>query len=57
MKIDIPSEDILKELEPALKLQIKEATQTLGGEAIIQKVEWTAEGISVWILTGKLDIG
>lgn len=52
MEILVPSAQLMPELEKALDLQLKEAVIPGIEEVTIEKVEWVAEGLKVWIRTG-----
>ncbi len=53
MEILVPSATLMPELEKALEAQMKEAVIPGIDEVSIEKVEWVAEGLKVWIRTEK----
>ena len=55
--IDIPSDQLLPEIEKAITEQIGNVTLPENQKIVISDIKWTAEGLRVWILTGKLGDG
>jgi len=53
MFIDIPSEKLLPELEKGIREQIEKVMLPEVGYLGVDRLEWTAEGLRVWMLTGK----
>ena len=49
MFVDIPSDKILPDLEESLKTNMKEMMVNEEKKVVIEKIEWTAEGIRLWI--------
>jgi hypothetical protein len=53
MHIDIPSDKILPKLLDSIAEQMKEVVLPGNKKMSVDKVEWTAEGLRVWIATEK----
>jgi hypothetical protein len=47
--IDIPSTDILPEIEKSVKEQFKDIVIPGIDKVVVERLEWTAEGIRLWI--------
>ena len=55
--IDIPSEQLLPEVEKAIKQQLEQVTLPEGKKIIIERVKWTAEGLPSGIYFYRLQAG
>lgn len=53
MFIDIPSDKLLPELEKGIRDQMEKVLTSETGYVGVDKVEWTAKGLRVWMLSVK----
>ena len=53
MHIDIPSDKLLPEFEKGIKEYMSKIMTGETKKVVVDKVEWTAEGIRLWIQTEK----
>lgn len=48
-ELKIPKEVILEEVSENIIKELKEQSEAIGEPIVVEKVEWTAEGITLWI--------
>lgn len=48
-KLAIPKEMMLKVMEPEVKKQVEHACKMMPEEIVVEKLEWTEAGITVWL--------
>lgn len=54
--IDIPSEQMLPDMEAGIKEQLKDVKIPGVEDIKVEKIEWTAEGLRIWMVK-ELEIG